>query len=206
VVAVIFDVDGVLIDSAAVHRRVWATWAQANGLDVDAVWRATFGRRPEDTVTEISGGLDPDAERLVLDRLLAEHEHEVGALPGAKALLQRLEPRSWGVATSGSRAVTTDRFRRLDLPRPPVGVFGEDVARGKPAPDCYLRAGEQLGVSSADCIVVEDAPAGIAAGRAAGCRVLAVTTTHARDALAGAEEVYYDLPAVATRLAALLGP
>jgi sugar-phosphatase len=204
VVAIAFDVDGVLIDSASVHRRVWAAWAESHGLDDDVVWRATFGRRPEDTVLGIGHGLDPVAERRALDRLLARHEHRIGALPGAKALLEGLGSTPWAVATSGSRVVTMERFHRLGLPLPPVGVFGEDVEHGKPAPECYLRASEQLGVSPADCIVVEDAPAGIAAGRAAGCWVLAVATTQPRGALAEADEVHENLQDVTGRLMALL--
>jgi sugar-phosphatase len=206
VLAIAFDVDGVLIDSASVHRTVWAIWSQSHELDVDVVWRATFGRRPEDTVVETGRGLDPVAERLVLDRLLAEHEHRIAALPGAKALLEGLGSTPWALATSGSRAVTIQRFHRLGLPLPSQGVFGEDVQDGKPSPECYLRASEQLGIAPADCVVVEDAPAGIAAGRAAGCRVLALTTTHPSEALVEADEIYDDLPAVATRLATLLRP
>jgi sugar-phosphatase len=93
--AIAFDVDGVLIDSVAVHRAVWATWAQGHGLDVDVdvVWRATFGRRPEDTVAEFGRGVDPVAERLRLDRLLEAHEHRVVPLPGAKELLGGLARR-----------------------------------------------------------------------------------------------------------------
>src|SRR4051794_21070043 len=123
--AVAFDVDGVLIDSVAVHRTVWATWAQRHRLDVDVVWRATFGRRPEDIVVEVGRGLDPTAERRRLDQLLAAHEHGIAALPGARALLEQVGPRPWALATSGSRAVTTERFQRLGLPLPSVCVFGE---------------------------------------------------------------------------------
>jgi sugar-phosphatase len=201
--AIAFDVDGVLIDSVAVHRAVWATWAQGHGLDVDVVWRATFGRRPEDTVAELGRGLDPVAERLRLDRLLEAHEHRIVPLPGAKELLGRLGSTPWAVATSGSRSVTTERFVRLGLPLPSVSVFGEDVRHGKPAPECYLRASAQLRVPPAECVVVEDAPAGIAAARAAGCQVLAVATTHPREALVHADEICDDLAAVSKRLEAL---
>jgi sugar-phosphatase len=203
VVAVAFDVDGVLLDSIPAHRHVWAAWARANGLDVDRVWQATFGRRPEDTVAEVGDGLNPASERPVLDRLLADQEHRIGAMPGAKALLTRLGPTPWAIVTSGSRAVTPNRFRRLGLPLPAVRVFGEDVVHGKPDPECYLRALELLEVSPDELIVVEDAPAGIAAGRAAGCRVFAVATTHSSARLAEADEIHQDLHDVARRLARL---
>ena len=201
--AVTFDVDGVLVDSAAVHRRVWTAWAHRHGLDPEAVWRATFGRRPEETVEEMGRELDPVVERRVLDGLLAEHERGSSAFPGARALLEGLGT-PWGVVTSGGRELTRARFERLGLPFPSSGVFGEDVRRGKPDPEGYLRACAQLEVVPADCVVVEDAPAGVAAARAAGCRVLAVTTTHLPAALAGADEVHDGLASVTSRLRALL--
>jgi sugar-phosphatase len=198
--AVALDVDGVLIDSAAVHRAVWATWAQTNGLDPEHVWQATFGRRPEDTVREIASGLEPADEVGVLNQLLATYEHRIKAMPGAISLLSSLVDGRWAVVTSGNRAATTRRFRRLDLPMPSVSVFGEDVPRGKPAPDCYRLAAKKLGVAPSDCVVVEDAPAGIEAGVQAGCRVFAVTTTHSRSALSGADEVHDNLSEIGKRL------
>jgi sugar-phosphatase len=203
-VAVAFDVDGVLIDSAAVHRRVWTTWAETHRLNPELVWRETFGRRPEDTVTAVHPGLDPAAERRKLDALLAGHELRIEAFKGAQALLRALDPALWAVVTSGSRQLTADRFRRLRLPWPTVGVFGEDVERGKPDPECYRRACKQLNIAPKDCLVVEDALAGIAAARAAGCRVLAIATTHAREALSDADEVYDALGDVTSRLDELL--
>ncbi len=202
--AVALDVDGVLIDSAAVHRRVWAAWAEVHGLDPEVVWRETFGRRPEDTVAAVGRGLDPAVERRALDDLLEAHEHHIEAFCGARALLEALDGMRWAVVTSGSRAITDSRFLRLGLPLPPVGVFGEEVKRGKPDPDCYLRACEQLEVAPGECVVVEDALAGIAAARAAGCRVIAVATTHPREALLDADEVQEALSDVAKRLATLL--
>lgn len=196
--------DGVLIDSAAVHGRVWAAWADAHGLDPEVVWRETFGRRPEDTVAAVHPELDPAVERRALDELLAVHEHDIEAFSGARTLLETLDGLPWTVVTSGGRAVTNERFLRLGLPLPRAGVFGEDVKRGKPDPECYLRACEQLGVAPGDCVVVEDALAGIAAARAAGCRVIAIATTHPHEALFDADEVHDTLPDVAKRLPTLL--
>jgi mannitol-1-/sugar-/sorbitol-6-phosphatase len=204
VVAVALDVDGVLIDSAPAHRRVWTAWADIHGLDVEVVWRATFGRRPEETVEAVHAGLSPAVERRVLDELLAAHEHRIEAFDGAHALLEALARTPWAIVTSGSRALTSQRFGRLGLPLPPAGVFGEDVERGKPDPEGYLRACRQLEVAPTDCVVVEDAPAGIAAARAAGCWVMAVATTLPGAALGDAHEVHDALPSVARRLATLL--
>ncbi len=193
----LFDVDGVLIDSLSVHRKVWSQWAWSRDLDVETVWRATFGRRPEDTVASVAPGLDAVRERAYLDRLLERHEGEVRALPGAAVLLDGLGELPWAIVTSGSRAVTINRFKRLGLPLPRVAVCGEDVQHGKPHPQGYLRASAELGVLPLDCVVVEDALAGIAAARAAGCHVLAITTTHHAGACIEADEILADLVEVA---------
>jgi mannitol-1-/sugar-/sorbitol-6-phosphatase len=104
-------------------------------------------------------------------------------IEGAAELLKMLPPRSWAVATSGPKAGAVERLRRAGLPVPAVLVGAEDVVRGKPSPDVYLEAARRLGMAPADCVVVEDAPAGIEAGRAAGMRVIALTTTHAIEEL-----------------------
>ncbi|MFB8053514.1 HAD family hydrolase [Streptomyces rubiginosohelvolus] len=181
--AVLLDVDGVLLDSTAVHRRVWTAWATGHGLDVESVWQLTFGRRPEDTVHDAAPHLDPALERLALDNLLAHEENGFPALPGAAELLTGLAGTPWAIVTSGNREATTQRFAAASLPLPDIQVYGEDVNRAKPAPDCYLLAAERLGVSPTKCAVIEDAPAGVEAGIAAGCMVIGLATTHPPTAL-----------------------
>lgn len=193
----LFDVDGVLIHSLSAHRKVWRQWARDHHLDVETVWGATHGRRPEDTVASVAPGLDAAQERAHLDRLLERYEGQVAAFTGAAVLLNSLSELPWAIVTSGSRAVTIDRFERLGLPLPQVAVCGEDVRQGKPHPEGYLRASAQLGVPPPDCVVVEDAPSGIAAARAAGCHVLAITTTHHAAACEEADEILADLTEVA---------
>ena len=107
----------------------------------------------------------------------------IGPLAGAERLLAVLPAASWAVATSGVRPIATSRLRRAGLPVPPVLVCAEDVARGKPSPDAYLLAARGLGVVPSDCLVVEDAPAGIQAARSAGMTVVGLTTTHPIDQL-----------------------
>ncbi|MFJ2745125.1 HAD-IA family hydrolase [Streptomyces sp. NPDC087440] len=183
IAAVLFDVDGVLLDSTAAHRRVWNTWALMRGLDTETVWRLTFGRRPEDTVRDAAPHLDPGAERRVLDGLLASGTDRFPPVDGAAALLRGLRAGAWAIVTSGDRASVHARFRTAGLPLPDVQVYAADVGAAKPAPDCYLLAAARLGVEAAECLVVEDAPAGVRAGRAAGCTVAGLTTTHTEDAL-----------------------
>ncbi|MCX4571915.1 HAD-IA family hydrolase [Streptomyces sp. NBC_01571] len=188
--AVLFDVDGVLLDSTEAHRRVWDAWAGLRGLNADAVWPLTFGRRPEDTVRLAAPELDPSQERLVLDQLL-EQQHAFPAVDGAVELLLGLPGDAWAIVTSGDRVSVHARFAAADLPLPRVHVYGGDVVQAKPAPECYLKAAAALGLDPSACLVVEDAPAGVAAGKAAGCRVAGFTSTHDRDGLHPAD-LFFD--------------
>ncbi|MEU0389644.1 HAD family hydrolase [Streptomyces chartreusis] len=181
--AVLFDVDGVLLDSAAAHRRVWNSWSLARGLDPEKVWQLTFGRRPEDTVKDAAAHLDPAAERQVLDELLAQERDGILPVDGAVDLLEALSGRSWAIVTSGDRAFVEARFAAVGLPLPAVRVYGSDVEHAKPAPECFALAASRLGVATSACVVVEDAPAGITAAVAAGCTVIGLTTTHPEESL-----------------------
>ncbi|MEU9518546.1 HAD-IA family hydrolase [Streptomyces sp. NPDC048224] len=181
--AVLFDVDGVLLDSAAAHRRVWDSWALSHGLDTETVWRLTFGRRPEDTVRDAAARLDPVLERQVLDQLLARERDGVLPVDGAGELLRDLSGRDWAIVSSGNRDFVEARFAATGLPLPAVRVYGSDVEHAKPAPDCFALAASRLGVAPSACVVVEDAPAGVRAAVAAGCTVIGLTTTHAAAAL-----------------------
>ncbi|MER5640277.1 HAD-IA family hydrolase [Kitasatospora sp. NPDC002227] len=192
--AVLFDVDGVLLDSAPAYRAVWDTWSLSRGLDPDVVWPLTYGRRPKDTVRDVAPELDPAVEYAELLRLLGEDRTGFPAFPGAAGLLGSLD--RWAIVTSGRRDAVHERFALAGLPLPEVQVCEHDVALGKPAPDGYLLAAARLGVDPAACLVVEDAPAGVLAGKAAGCTVLALTTGLPAEALPGADHYAPDLTAV----------
>ncbi|MFD5317678.1 HAD family hydrolase [Streptomyces sp. NPDC127098] len=179
----LFDVDGVLLDSAAAHRRVWNSWSLARGLDPEKVWQLTFGRRPEDTVKDAAAHLDPVVERQVLDGLLARERDSVLPVDGAADLLKALSDSPWAIVTSGDRAFVESRFAAAGLPLPTVRVYGSDVEHAKPAPDCFALAASRLGVDASACLVVEDAPAGICAAVTAGCAVIGLTTTHREESL-----------------------
>jgi len=137
------------------------------------------GRRAVETIRLAAPQLDAEAEVAAFVPDDIGSEPEIRALEGAHRLLGALPAGSWAVATSGTRRMATERLRSAGLPIPPVLVCAEDVQHGKPCPDVYLLAAARLGVPPAECLVVEDAPAGIEAARAAGIRVVAVTTTHA---------------------------
>ncbi len=181
--AVLFDCDGVLVDSAASVERAWRRWAEERGLDAHAIVAVAHGRRTEDTMREL--GLDRDlrAEVELLERYEIADAASVSAYPAAAALLPALPPASWAVVTSGTRALATSRLAAAGLPLPAVLVTADDVAAGKPDPEGYLEAARRLGRPPADCLVLEDAPAGVQAALAAGMRVVGLPTTHPADEL-----------------------
>lgn len=203
--AVLFDLDGVLLDSMPSYRRAWQRWCTVRGTDVRRILEAGSGRRPLDILADVAPHLDAVREEEFLVQLLEEEEHACRAMPGSATLLAQLPKSGWAVVTSGQRDQTFARLRRLGLPAPAHLVAGEDVAAGKPAPDGYLEAARLLGVLPAQCLVVEDAPAGVRAGLAAGARVLALATTHPRADLAAASEVEDSLERAAQSVLKWLG-
>ncbi len=177
----LFDLDGVLIDSSASAARHWGAFATEYGLDPNAVIARIPGRRAIDSVREFIPNA-PAAEIVVAaaaqeQAALTDHDGVI-ALPGARALLSALGTTGWAVVTSSPRQLATVRLRIAGLPRPPVLVAAEDVGAGKPDPEPYLVAAAQLGADPKGCVAFEDAPAGIVAARAAGMHVIALTTSH----------------------------
>lgn len=185
--AVLFDVDGVLLDTGTFFEKIWREWAAERSLDPELVAVRAYGRRTDDTLREVAPHLDPVQERRLLDEAVLGRLGEIRPVRGAAELLPALIPGRWGVVSSGSRWFAQRCFQAVGLPFPTVAVFGEDVRNGKPAPDGYLAGAGLLGIAAAACVVVEDAPAGIAAARSAGCTVVALATTHPMELLAGAD-------------------
>jgi mannitol-1-/sugar-/sorbitol-6-phosphatase len=177
--AVLFDLDGVLVDSRRCIEAIWRRWAAAKGLDPDPFIRVAHGRRISETLRRVAPTLDVGAEAAALDRLEEIETAGVLPIPGAEALVRTIPAARWAIVTSGSHRVATLRLGVVGLPVPEVFVTAETVAHGKPAPDGYLAAAVRLGVSPAQCVVIEDSPPGVAASRAAGMRVIAVLSTHA---------------------------
>ena len=179
--ALLFDMDGTLINSIAAAERVWAAWAERHGLDVAAFLPTIHGMRGIETIARLAlPGVDPVAEaQAILEGELADVDGVV-AIDGAAAFLAALPADRWAIVTSAPRPLALRRLAAAGLPTPPVLVTAEDVRHGKPAPDCFLLAAERLGQPIADCLVFEDAPAGIQAAEAAGAgaAVVVVTVTH----------------------------
>jgi sugar-phosphatase len=174
---VLFDLDGVLVDSTPAVARVWAKWAAKHGFVADEVVRQAHGRPSIATIRDLLPDADHEAENLEVERGEIEDIDGVIPLPGALELMQVLPQNRWTIATSCTRRLAEVRIRAAGLPLPKHMITSTDVQRGKPGPEPYIKAAKILGFAPVDCVVVEDAPAGIRAGKAAGARVLALRTT-----------------------------
>jgi sugar-phosphatase len=185
---VLSDLDGVLVDSHASIMRAWRWWGNCHGVEHAAIEAVQHGRPSGEVIATLVPGLDAAAESEAVDLRQAHDTEGVVALPGAAELLARFEPDRVAIVTSCTVPLATSRLRAAGLATPAVLVTPERLRRGKPDPEGYLLAARELGADPADCVVLEDAPAGVQAGRAAGMRVVGVLTTHAREDLAAAHE------------------
>ena len=174
---VLFDLDGVLVDSTPAVARVWTIWANKHGFVPEEVVRCAHGRPSITTIRELLPNADHEAENREVERGEIEDVDGVIPLPGALEILQALPRDRWAIATSCTRRLAEVRIRAAGLPMPTHLITSNDVQRGKPDPEPYIKAAKTLGFDPGDCIVADDAPAGIRAGKAAGCRVLALRTT-----------------------------
>jgi mannitol-1-/sugar-/sorbitol-6-phosphatase len=190
--AFLFDLDGVLVDSRAVVERVCRRWAQRHALDPETVLRIAHGRRSRDTVKAAAPHLDTDREAAWIDALELSDVDGLTAVPGVRQFVATLPAGSWAVVTSCGRALAELRLTSVGLPIPRIVVTSDDVSQGKPAPDGFQLGAKRLGRDATTCVVFEDAPAGIAAGRAAGARVIALKTTQPDADFTGAEVVIPD--------------
>jgi len=194
--ALLLDLDGVLVDSRDSVAAHWAAWSEQRGVPMEQLRPLMHGRPSRDVIAALAPELDADAEAVAIDGAQSGDPRGVRPLPGAADLLASLPASAWAVVTSGRRVLAEARLTGQGLPLPGVMVCGEDVERGKPAPDGYLAAARALDVPAEKCVVVEDAPPGLEAAAAAGMRALAVTTTHAASELAPALATISDLSAL----------
>ena len=179
---ILFDLDGVLVDSTRAVDREWRAWAHRKGIDGDAIMAIAHGVRTLEVIRQVAPHLDAEAEAAAIEDEEA-HDPDVVAMPGALDLLRSIPDRRWGVVTSGSRLLASARMRFCGLPVPEVLVTADDVTNGKPHPEPYLRGAEWMGVPPAECLVIEDAPAGIESARTGGMQVIGLASTYATAAL-----------------------
>ncbi|MBZ5682690.1 MAG: HAD family hydrolase [Acidobacteriia bacterium] len=175
--ALLFDMDGVLINSTPAVARVWRRWAIEHGFNPEEVVARAHGRPSLTTVREYLPNADHEAENREVERREIEDLAGVVPLPGALDLLASLPETRWTIVTSCTRPLAEVRIKAAGLPLPKNLITSNDIVHGKPHPDPYLKAASILGFPAAECIVVEDVPAGIQSGKAAGASVIAFTTT-----------------------------
>jgi sugar-phosphatase len=200
--AVLFDLDGVLVDSSAVIEASWRKWALSRGIDEATLMPLVHGRPAVDVLRLAAPHLSVELEMAELVRQEVENEDGTEPYRGAAALVGSLPARRWAVVTSAPRAIAPGRLRRLDCGQPAALVCADDVDAGKPSPEGYLRAARDLGVAADDCVVVEDSLPGVEAGLAAGMRVIAVATTSPAAELRSAHCIAVDISRIAARVTA----
>lgn len=188
--AVLFDLDGVLIDSKHCIERLWQEWASQRHINIDKVLHYAHGRRVIETIRLVAPHLDAEREAAELINVEGYETTGLVKIPGALELLKSIPPDAWGIATSGTHAIASTHLAFGGLPVPDVLISAEDVVAGKPDPEPYLFAAMMLGVKPASCVVIENTPAGIQAGRAAGMHVVGViTSTYAASELSQAHVI-----------------
>lgn len=172
--ALLLDMDGTLVHSTGEVETVWRLWCRRHWLDPEPVLAMCHGVRSREVIRTLAPQLDLAQEVALLDELEIHHTGQAEALAGARTLLASLPVERWALVTSASQRVARHRLRSAGLPLPALLVGAEDVEHGKPDPEPYLLAAERLGLAAADCLVFEDAPAGISSALRAGCRVVQV--------------------------------
>jgi mannitol-1-/sugar-/sorbitol-6-phosphatase len=198
--AILFDLDGVLVDSERCGERILRQWCERHGLDAEYASRISHGRRIDETVALVAPHLDAKTEIAYLVGCESRETEGVFEVPGARELLAAIPRTSWAVVTSSARPVAELRIRFTSLPDPPVFITAEDVTVGKPDPQPYLAAARRLGVSPERCVVVEDAPYGIEAARRGGMRSIGLPGIYGSDTVAKADCVAPALASLRVRV------
>lgn len=187
--AILFDLDGVLVDSAECVERTWREWSARHRLNAADVIAVAHGRRTIETVRAVAPHLDALSEVATLEANEAMTAEGVREVQGARELVSHLPTDRWAIVTSGTRAIAEFRLSLVGIRIPQVMVCADEITHGKPHPEGYLTAARGLGFPPDQCIVIEDTPPGIAAAYAGGMHVIAVATTYPAGQLAAADAV-----------------
>jgi sugar-phosphatase len=201
--ALLFDMDGVLINSLPAVERVWSRWAEERGFNVQEVLHRAHGRPSIEMLRYLLPDADHEAENCLVEQAEIEDVADIVPLPGVTELLAALPHDRWAIVTSCTRALAEVRIRAAGLPTPGLFITANEITRGKPDPEPYQKGAAGLGFAPDECIVVEDALAGIASGRNAGSRVIAFTTNAAIADLVAAKPDWIVQDCSAIRLEAM---
>jgi sugar-phosphatase len=180
---ILFDMDGVLISSIGSVVRCWRRWAEIYGIPNASSFVVPHGMRAIEIVKSLRPDIDPQEGLKVIEDMEILDTKDMTVLPGVRELLESLPPERWVIVTSATKRLLLGRLEAAGLPIPSRFISADMVERGKPDPEPYRRGAELLGLKAEDCLVVEDAPSGVGAGIAAGCRVLGVLGTHSVEEL-----------------------
>jgi sugar-phosphatase len=197
--AILFDLDGVLVDSTGSVTRQWRRWAEEHNLDPQKVLEIAHGVRTIEIVRTLAPHLDAEAEVKRIEKREADDQEGVAVMAGAAELLKAIPEGRWCVVTSGTRYLATARLKLANLPTPNVLVSADDVSKGKPDPEPYLMGAKLLGMKPAECLVIEDAPAGIRAAHRGGMKAIAITSTYPASELREGDAVVQKLPQIKVR-------
>ena len=187
--AILFDLDGVLVDSAECVERAWRGWSAQHGLNAEDVIAIAHGRRTIETVRAVAPHLDVLNEVTTLELQEGMTSEGIYEIEGARDLIARLPGNRWAIVTSGTRAIASFRLNLVGIPVPRVMVCADEISHGKPHPEGYLTAASHLGLKPEECVVIEDTPPGIEAAHAGGMRVIAVAATYPPGDLVSADAV-----------------
>jgi len=198
--AILFDLDGVLVDSTRSFERQWRAWAREQGINGDQVANVSHGVRAIEVIRAVAPHLDAEIEVRKLESREANDRNGVAVMPGAIDLVRSIPDGRWCVVTSGTRHLATARLQLAGIPLPKVLITADDVTHGKPHPEPYLKGAQLLGVNPAECLVIEDAPAGIQSAQAGGMKAIALTSTYPASALTEANLVVKSLTQIQVTL------
>jgi sugar-phosphatase len=198
--AILFDLDGVLVDSTGSVSRQWRIWAEEHQLNPEEVLSIAHGVRTIEVVHAAAPWLEATAEVKRIEEREASDQDGVRLMPGAAELVRSIPSDRWGVVTSGTRMLATARLKYGNIPLPAVLVSADEVMKGKPDPEPYLTGARLLRRPPQECLVIEDAPAGIQAAKAAGMSVIGITSTYPRLELAAADAVIDRLAAMRIKI------
>jgi sugar-phosphatase len=198
--AILFDLDGVLVDSTRSVERQWRAWAREKGIDEEKVIAIAHGVRAIEVIRAVAPRLDAEAEVRKLESREADDHDSVAVMPGAVELVRSIPEDRWCVVTSGTRHLASARLRLAGIPTPKVMITADDVVNGKPHPGPFLKGAELLGMNPKECLVIEDAPAGIQSAHAGGMKVIGLTSTYEGFALREADAIVEKLARINVRL------
>ena len=199
--AILFDLDGVLVDSTPCVTRIWSAWAREHRLDPEYVVHVAHGQRTIETVRKVAPHLDAQRETDGMEQRELNDTDGLRLLPGAKHLLEALPPDRYTIVTSGTRLLAAKRLMVVGLPVPAKMITADDVSHGKPDPEPYLAGAAALGVDPKTCLVFEDAPSGIRSAKSGGMVAIALTTTYQSAELSEADSMIPSLDAVRVTIA-----